>query len=349
MIPTYLLFDSAANAAYDPLKVGIMGCRTKVVANVFGEDRSIGRGNIDYVTINLPRIALDVDRQHGGRNGAEKVRRFKERWASIAGVVRDILLDRYRRLLDLSPDDFPCNQTYRLWLADLDSGGGLEDVLRHGTFSVGFIGLSEAVEVLLGEKYFATARGREVALDLVRHMRQVVDGYRQQLTMNFTLLASSGEFISGRFPALDRLTFKHPVIQKEYYTNSFHVDVDSGLDPFGKLEVEGPFHALSNGGCISYVEFSSAPIENAEAIEEVIQAGIDHGVNYLGVNFPLDRCLDCEVHGTFDRCPRCEGTRIHRIRRVSGYLEDLQFFTTGKKAEVGRRTPNATLHPRGGC
>ena len=343
MIPTYLLFDSAPNSAYDPKKVGIMGCRTKVVANVHGEDRSIGRGNIDYVTINLPRIALEIDRDMAGEKEAEKIRQFKKRWATIAEVVKDILLDRYHRILELTPDDFPCNQTYDLWLEALSQGRSLEEVLRHGTFSIGFIGLSDAVQVLLGERYHASAESRAAALGIVKYMRQVIDNYRRDLNMNFTLLASSGELISGRFPAIDRQTFDHVVLEKGFYTNSFHVEVDSGLDPFARLAVEGPFHALSNGGCISYVEFSSAPLANTEAVMEIIQAAVDQGVNYLGINFPLDRCLDCGAQGTFDTCPACRSDQIHRIRRVSGYLEDLAYFTSGKKAEVARRIPNVQI------
>jgi len=348
MIPTYLLFDSAPNAAYDPKKVGIMGCRTKVVADVHGEDRSMGRGNIDYVTINLPRIALEIDRDAPGEEDVEKVHRFKERWTEIAEVVKDILLDRYHRILELSPDDFPCNQTYDLWLEALSQGRSLEEVLRHGTFSIGFIGLSDAVQVLLGERYHVSDRSPSAALEIVEHMRQVVDEYRRDLNMNFTLLASSGEYISGRFPVIDRQTFEHALLDKEFYTNSFHVEVDSGLDPFTKLAVEGPFHALCNGGCISYVEFSSAPLANTEAVAEIIQAAVEHGVNYLGVNFPLDRCLDCGTQGTFDSCPGCGSVQIRRIRRVSGYLEDLDYFTIGKKAEVARRTPNAQVEAHRG-
>jgi ribonucleoside-triphosphate reductase len=349
MIPTYLLFDSAPNAGLDPFKVAIMGCRTKVVADVVGEDRSVGRGNIDYVTINLPRIALEIDRTHHRATVDEKVRRFETEWASLAVSVKAILLDRYRRLLDLTADDFPCNQAFRLWLADFASPGhGLETVFRHGTLSIGFIGLSEAMEVLTGEKFYASAEGRGIALDIVRFMRRVVDGFRQDLGLNFTLLATSGEYISGRFPAIDSESFDHPVLGKGFYTNSFHVDVDSRLNPFEKLAVEGPFHAYANGGCISYVEFSSAPLDNTEAVAELVQGGVLHGVNYLGINFPLDRCLDCEERGTFDRCTRCGSERIERIRRVSGYLEDLDYFTPGKKAEVARRLPNAFVGTQGG-
>ena len=348
MIPTYLLFDSSTNAQYDPALVAIMGCRTKVVANVFGEDRSVGRGNIDYVSINLPRIALEIDRDYSREGNGDKIRRFKEAWSCVAAVVKDILLDRYRLLLSLTPDDFPCNQTFRLWLTDFAADGGLEAVFRNGTLSFGFIGLAEAVEVLTGEKYFLSAEGRAIALDLLRHMRTVVDRYRQEENLNFTLLASSGEYISGRLPAIDKETFDHPAVRKGFYTNSFHVDVDSGLDPIRKLQIEGPFHALANGGCVTYVEFSSAPVGNTDAVAEVIQAGVDHGINYLGINFPLDRCRDCGEQGTFDRCPACNGENVHRIRRVSGYLEDLEFFTSGKQSEVARRRPNAPAGPTGG-
>ena len=141
----------------------------------------------------------------------------------MAAVVKDILLDRYHRLLALTPDDFPCNQGFRLWLDDLRPGQSIEALFRNGTMSFGFIGLSEAVEILTGRTYYATQLGREVALGLVRHMRDVVDRYSADLGLNFTLLASSGEFISGRFPALDRRLFEHPVLEKGFYTNSFHV------------------------------------------------------------------------------------------------------------------------------
>jgi len=340
MIPTYLLFDSSVNADSSPALVAIMGCRTRVVANVHGENRSVGRGNIDYVSINLPRIALEVARDHGTEATGSKLRRYKEAWSALAETAKDILVDRYQRLLRLTPDDFPCNQTFRLWLEDFPRDGGLERVFRNGTLSIGFIGLSEAVEVLTGEKYHASQDGRETALDIARHMRATVDGYRKALNMNFTLLASSGEYISGRFPALDRERFDHQVCRKGFYTNSFHVEVDSGLSPFRKIEIEAPFHALANGGCITYVEFGSPPVGNKEAVSEIISAAVERGVNYLGVNFPLDTCRWCGETGTFDRCPKCSGTDIQRVRRVSGYLEDLEFFTPGKKSEVARRRPN---------
>jgi len=348
MIPTYLLFDSKTNEMWDPRKVAIMGCRTKVVANLFSEPRSIGRANIDYVSINLPRIALEIDRDYPDLSLDDKFELFKDKWTDTAITVKDILLDRYHSLLKLEPKDFPCNYRFNLWIQDFKTADSLEEVFKNGTLSVGFIGLSEAVEVLSGEKYYSSDQNYARALDIVKHMRNVIDGFIEEYNLNFTLLASSGEYISGRFPSIDQNYFDHPIIKKEFYTNSFHVDVDSGLHPVQKIRFEGPFHVHCNGGCISYVEFSSAPLNNIEAVEEVIEAGIENGVNYLGINFPLDNCRTCGELGTFDVCSECGSDDIYRIRRVSGYLEELDFFTAGKKAEVAHRTPNSCINKHGG-
>jgi len=326
MIPTYLLFDSKANEIYDPNKVAIMGCRTKVVANIYGESRSVGRPNIDYISINLPRIALEIEKEIKDQSFEEKIDLFKQKWKETADLVKDILIHRYKSLLKYEPSEFPCNYEYNLMIKDFKTAKSLEDIFKNGTFSVGFIGLSEAFEILSGEKYYSSEENINKALDIVKYMREVVDSYIEKYNMNFTLLASSGELISGRFPELDQNHFKHDVIEKEFYTNSFHVDVDSGMHPVKKIQTEGPFHIYCNGGCISYVEFSSAPLGNIEAVKEVIDAGIENGVNYLGVNFPLDKCNDCGELGTFDLCPVCGGDDIYRIRRVSGYLEQLDYF-----------------------
>ncbi len=349
MIPTYLLFDSNVNEMYDPWKVAIMGCRTKVVANIFGESRSIGRTNIDYISINLPRISLEIELAtlKLKKNIDKNIIKFKKKWTEIANSVKDILLDRYRVLLERKVNDFPCNYKYNLWDQDFKTANSLEEIFKHGTLSVGFIGLSEAVEILTGEKYYTSAANHARAIDIVRHMREVVDGFKDKHQLNFTLLASSGELISGRFPEEDKKKFNNNIINKGYYTNSFHVDVDSGMHPIKKIQYEGPFHEYANGGCITYVEFSSAPINNTDAIMEVIDAGNTNGINYLGINFPLDRCRSCGETGTFDGCPKCGGNNIHRVRRVSGYLEDLEFFTVGKKAEVAYRKPNDRINNRG--
>ena len=348
MIPTYLLFDSKANEMWDPTKVAIMGCRTKVVANLFGEPRSIGRANIDYISINLPRIALEIDRDHPDVNLDVKFKMFKIKWTETALIVKEILHDRYQGLIQMEPKDFPCNYRFNLWIEDFKTAKSLEEIFKNGTLSVGFIGLSEAVEILTNKRYYSDDDIYSKTLDFVKYMRETVDGFIKEHNLNFTLLASSGEYISGRFPEIDSKYFDHPVIKNGFYTNSFHVNVDSGLHPIQKIRFEGPFHIFANGGCISYVEFSSAPLNNTEAVKEVIDASIKNGVNYLGINFPLDNCRRCGELGTFDDCPKCGSNDIYRVRRVSGYLEALDFFTTGKKAEVAQRTPNLCFNKKEG-
>ena len=253
-------------------------------------------------------------------------------------------MDRYHGLTKLRPEDFPCNYRFHLWIQDFKTAKSMEDIFKNGTLSLGFIGLSEAMEVLTGEKYYSSSHNHKHAIEFVKYMREVIDIFIQEYHLNFTLLASSGEYISGRFPEIDKKLFNNPIVNKGFYTNSFHVDVDSGLHPIQKIQYEGPFHIFANGGCISYVEFSSAPLNNTEAVREVIDAGIKYGVNYLGVNFPLDECRNCGKLGTFDNCSKCDSEDIYRVRRVSGYLEDVNFFTTGKKAEVAHRKPNVYIN-----
>jgi len=340
MIPTYFLGDSNHNLTIDPFKIALMGCRSKVYQNLHGEDTTIGRANIVYNTINLPRIALEINKENSSLSKNEKVRLFKIKWGEIAEVVKDLLFDRFYKTCELDVDDLTCNLQNNLMIKDLSKVDSLEEVFKNGTLSIGFIGLSETIELLTGEKFFTSEENHEIAIDIVKTMKETIDNYRKKYNMNFSLLGTSGEFISGRFPSEDKKYFSHPLIDKEFYTNSFHVDVDSLLNPFDKLKYEGPFHKFCNGGCISYVEFQSAPLNNIEAISELIECAIKRDVNYLGFNFPMDCCKDCGTTGTFDNCGKCGSTNILRIRRVSGYLEDANFFTPGKKAEVAHRKPN---------
>ena len=160
--------------------------------------------------------------------------------------------------------------------------------------------------------------------------------------MNFSLLATSGELISGRFTEIDAKEFKPEadIFSKGYYTHSFHVDVDSLLPPKKKIQIEGLFHPFCNGGSITYVELAEAPLGNDEGLLELIEEAVASNVHYLGFNFPKDICDECGATGVFDDCPRCGSKKITRIRRVSGYLEILDGFTKGKKAEEKNRRRN---------
>lgn len=334
MIPTYLLCDCESDKDTDPYKLSIMGCRTRVVDDVFGKEGAIGRGNIDNISINLPRLALEAVKSKG-----TAFLEFEHKLTDMCYKVSTILIDRYQKTLNADISLFPTNCEYKFWCEDMKKAG-LAETLKHGTLSIGFIGLSETVEILTGKKFWRDDEAYKLALSIVKMMRDYVDSLRDNLHLNFSLLATSGELISGRFVELDKKYYDSPVLNKNYYTNSFHVDVDSKLSAYEKLKLEGPFHKYANGGCISYVELAEAPFGNAEGLDELVEVAVESGVHYLGFNFPKDVCKKCGSAGTFDVCPECGSKEITRIRRVSGYLEIQDFFTSGKMNESKNRKAN---------
>ena len=339
MIPTYLLCDCEADRDTDPEKLSIMGCRTRVVDDLFGKQGAIGRSNIDNISINLPRIAFETIAKVEESSSEKKMNVLKKEWLKIASATKDILLDRYEKTCNADIDLFPTIQEYKLTCEDINKTG-LRGTFQHGTLSIGFIGLSEAMEILFGKKYWLDDIIYKEALKFVEFMRNYTDELKKQYKLNFSLLATSGELISGRFVEIDKKLFNSPVMEKGFYTNSFHIDVDSKLPANQKIKMEGPFHLFCNGGCITYVELSEAPIGNAEGLKELMEIAIMSGVHYLGFNFPKDVCNNCNVSGTFDDCPNCNSKNIYRIRRVSGYLEIQDYFTNGKKNETKNRRAN---------
>ncbi len=341
MIPTYILCDSDTNKENNPADLAIMGCRSRVVADIYGHTGAVGRGNIANISINLPRIALEIDKEHSDYDKDKKIEMFYGKWDDIASIVKDILLDRYHKLCRLKKEMFPTNLEVKLWCESFNTDN-LEDVFKHGTLSIGFIGLSEAIEILTGEKYYNDMDNYIRALGLVKHMKDYCDFLRKNYNLNFSLLATAGELISGRFIDIDKKLYTPSVdiFKKGYYTNSFHIDVDSKLPGITKIKLEGLFHKLCNGGCITYVELGEAPLDNAEGLDEYIKIAIKNSIHYLGFNFPKDVCKKCGTSGVFDECPKCHSKEITRIRRVSGYLEILDGFTKGKKAEEKNRRKN---------
>ena len=335
MFPTFFLCDATPIQSIPPSRLAVMGCRTRVVQNEFGEPGSIGRGNLGYVTINLPRIAANAV-ESATRN---VVAHFKENWDIVANSARRILMLRFNQLLKRSPMEFPYNFEIGAWSKDFDNPLGIEGVFQHGTLSVGFVGLAEAVEILGAGKLDDNQTAQSLAYDICAYMRQSVDSYREQEGLNFTLLGTSAEYCPGRFALLDQETLGLPQAKKGYYTNSFHLDVSAEVHPFRKIGIEGPFHGMCNGGAVTYIEFKEAPIGNSSAIEDLIRAAINAGIIYFGINFPRDICRLCGNEGVFDNCSTCGSANIVRLRRVSGYIEDLAYFTSGKKAEVKRRYP----------
>lgn len=339
MIPTYLLCDCTCNQSVAPEKLAVMGCRTRVVANIYGEDSSVGRGNIDNISINLPRLALETVQENPTADAERRVQLFTQKWDEVARETKDILLDRFSKVCVREVSDFPINRNHHLWLRKFDN---VREVFKNGTLSLGFIGLSEAMEVLTGKRFYEDADVYVYALGFVKHMRGYCDFLREEYRLNFSLLATSGELISGRFIDIDRMLFANVngIFDKGFYTNSFHINVDSDLPAYRKIQLEGLFHELCNGGCITYIELKEAPIGNDEGLRELVGIAVKSGTHYLGFNFPKDVCGDCGTSGVFDVCPVCGSDRITRVRRVSGYLEILDGFTEGKKNEVKARKEN---------
>lgn len=334
MIPTYLLMDSVVNQNCAPDKLAIMGCRTRVYDNCNGETGSIGRGNIACVSVNLPRIALKTS----------NLDQFFMTLNMILNYAEKLLLKRAETMREQGDRYLHFVIDHHLW-----NTSDVSDMIMQGTLSIGFIGISECVEILTGYKPFENSQSQFFALQIVKHIRDTIDAYRDDTGLNFSVLGSPGEMLSGRFCSLDKERYPHSVQEKGFYTNSFHVNVDAGVSIYRKIELEAPFHMICNGGCITYIELEAAPLKNTLALEDCIEFAVQKGISYLGFNFPYDLCRQCGALGTFDNCPSCGSNDIKRLRRVSGYLEELSHFTKGKSAEANMRKANMYIdgeHPQ---
>ena len=351
LFPNWSFLDSSFNKPYYKAgdfrtEVGYMGCRTRVIGNVVDPDKQItpGRGNLSFTSINLPRIGI----KHGivGKNALDKadMKGFYEELDELMELVKDQLLERYDIQCNKRVYNFPFLMGQGVWLDSdkLKPNDKLKKVLKHGTLSIGFIGLAECLKALIGKHHGESEEAQKLGMKIIGHMREKCDEYSQKYNLNFTCLATPAEGLSGRFVNIDRDIYgKIPgVTDRAYYTNSFHIDVDSRLPGYKKIQLEGLFHEICNGGCITYIELGEAPLGNEESLEEYINIAVEAGVHYLGFNFPKDVCNDCGTTGVFDFCPKCKSKNITRIRRVSGYLEILDGFTKGKKAEEKNRRKN---------
>jgi ribonucleoside-triphosphate reductase len=330
MIPTYFNVDASYNKSFISKRIGIMGCRTRIAANKFGEDGSLFRGNIAAVTINLVQLALESN---------QNMKRFYSLLDSAMNSACNMLLHRLEILTEYGCFDFVKNKNLMA-----GSNVDVQHMLRNGTLAIGFIGLWETINILYNispiEPDMLYIQKKE--LEIIQYMRKKTDSFTESENYNFSLLATSAEGVSGRFPAHDINVYGviKGITDKEYYTNSFHVPVNVEISYFDKIKLESPFHKFCNGGCITYVEMTESPIQNIEAIIELVLYAYNSDINYFGINFPLDVC-HCGARGVFHNvCPICGGQDIKRLRRVSGYLSDVASFTSGKKAELADRKPN---------
>lgn len=338
MNPNFLLCDSAPNRAWCPAELSVMCCRTRLLDNLNGRGGSLGRGNAGYVTVNLPRLAHHALQQNAALT--TRLADFCEGWNTMAAAATRALLERHRRTISLKQTDMPATVKYQPWVVDTDGQEGLTGLFKHATLSLSFVGLAEAVEILTGHKMHASENAHKLACEFGGMMRNTMDHLSREYGLNFTLLATPAESAAGRFAREDWRQFAIPQAQKGFYTNSFHVEVDADINAAEKFRLESLFHELCNEGCISYVELDAPPFGNPLAVRDIIDAALSNNISLMGINFPLDSCQDCGTKGVYEVCPDCAGTRIQRIRRVAGYLEELDYFSEGKKLEEKLRKPH---------
>lgn len=333
MNPTFSFMDSSFNRRYG-CEVAYMGCRTRVIGNCRGPEVTERRGNLSFTTINLPRIAIRAQRSLG---------RFYPELDRILNLAINQLLHRYRVQSKLKVKDLPfvMGQAIYLGAEELKSCDPIEPAIQHGTLSVGFIGLAEALVSLVGKHHGESEEAQALGISIVQYLRNRIDEAAAEHQLNFTLLATPAEGLSGRFVALDRKEFGviPGVTDKDYYTNSFHIPVGYPISIAEKIAREGVYHKFTNAGHISYVEFSSPPLHNLEAVETIINAMKKADMGYAGINFPIDFCDSCYQQGVFpeDTCPYCGSTELRRIRRITGYLSTVDRFNDAKKAELADR------------
>jgi len=329
MNPTFSFMDTSYNRAYGD-EVSYMGCRTRVIANRHGPEVSAGRGNIAPVTLNLPRIALEC-------RGRQDL--FFIQLDRLMRTGARQLLHRFEVLSRLRACDLPFLMGQKLYL-DSDKIGpddSIREVIKHGTLAIGFIGLAETLQILLGKHHGEDAEALEFGHKIVEHMRRRTDNYAEEYDLNFVLVATPAEGLAGRFVAMDRQRYGTipGVTDKDYYSNSFHIPVYYTISIFDKIAAEGRFHSLCNAGHISYTELEAPPVDNLEAVDRIIRSMAESDVGYGGINYPLDECRNCSHSGVFNRsCPECDSPDIRRIRRITGYLSTDERFNEAKYSEL---------------
>ncbi len=329
MNPTFSFMDSSFNRDYGD-EVSYMGCRTRVIANRHGASVSAGRGNIAPVTINLPRIALEC-------RGQQEL--FFVQLDRILRVAAHQLLHRFEVLARLQAGDLPFLMGQKLYLGsnEINPEDTIREVIKHGTLAVGFIGLAETLQMLIGKHHGEDQEALKLGLQIIGHMRRRTDSYAEEYDLNIVLVATPAEGLAGRFVKLDRECFGTipGVTDKDYYSNSFHIPVYYTMSMFDKIAGEGQFHRFCNAGHISYTELEAPPANNIEAVDTIIRKMAAADFGYGGINFPIDECRSCSHSGVFSGvCPECGSPDIRRIRRITGYLSTDERFNEAKLSEL---------------
>lgn len=350
LFPNFSFIDAPFNLQYykpghPETEIAYMGCRTRVMGNVYDPTREIAnrRGNLSFTSINLPRLAIEASKNADYEHG------FFKRLNSMLENVLDQLLERFRVQSKRKVKNFPFLMGQHNWLdsENLRIDDEVGEVLKHGTLSIGFIGLAETLKALTGKHHGEDTKSQELGLKIVKFIRDFCDRKSEELKLNITCLATPAEGLSGRFVKMDKQRYGiiEGVTDRDYYTNSFHVPVYYHTSIVDKIRTEAPYHALTNAGHISYVELDGDPSKNLDAFEKIIRVMKESGIGYGSINHPVDRDPVCGYNGIIgDTCPKCgrredeNGIEFERIRRITGYLVGtLDRWNNAKRSEEKER------------
>ena len=348
--PNFVNLDATYNhhelwRADDPKRykyeLATMGCRTRVFDNRFGEKTSIGRGNLSFSTINIVRLAIECmdikDKQ-------ERIDRFFAKLDNMLEITARQLNDRYQYQKTAMAKQFPLLMS-QLWIGadELKPCDKVESVINQGTLGIGFIGLAECLIALVGHHHGESDEAQQLGLKIIGYMRERINDFSERYQHNYSVLATPAEGLSGKFTRRDRKDFGEipGVTDKIYYTNSNHVPVYYKCSPKHKAEVEAPYHALTLGGHIFYVEIDGDATHNPEAISAVVDLMDKYNMGYCSVNHNRNRCMDCGYEDAtegLEECPVCHSHHIDRLQRITGYLVGTtDRWNSGKLAELKDR------------
>ena len=357
LFPNFMFLDTPFNQnekwkADDPQRyiyeLATMGCPTRAFENLAGEKSSLGRGNLSFTTLNMPRLAIEarikaenlVEDERNKDAIEQKAKEiFIESVHQMSALVADQLYERYQYQRTALARQFPFMMGNNVWKGggELNPNEQVGDALRSGTLGIGFIGGHNAMVALYGQGHGHSQKAWDTLYEAVMEMNKVVDEYKEKYNLNYSVLATPAEGLSGRFTKMDRRKYgKIPgVTDRDYYVNSFHVDVKEPISIVEKIKREAPFHAITRGGHITYVELDGEAQKNVRAIAKIVKVMHDEGIGYGSINHPVDTCHNCGYKGViFDKCPVCQSESILRMRRITGYLTgDLSSWNSAKRAE----------------
>lgn len=331
MNPTFMNIDADFNKEYyDKGYIpATMGCRTYLMKNVNGEPGCKGRGNIAPITINLPRIGIEANKD---------INKFFEILQNRLTLAKEALLHRYSILKKLKVKDLPfvAGQGLMRGSEDLMPDDSIEPILKQGTWAIGFIGLAETLYALIGSHNGETDEARNLGLKIIKFIREYTDKLVEETQLNWSCYATPAEGLSGKFIKKDKKIYGiiKGVTDKEYYTNSFHIPVNYNISIKDKIDIEAPYHKLCNAGHISYIELDDSP--SPEVIMEIINYAYKRtNISYIGINFHIRYCKECgtSIENNLNSCPKCNSKNIQGISRVTGYLSLDERFGPGKYEE----------------